>query len=188
MEELKQKPKEHNVDAPGEPISEKKRKKRNKNLIFYPLGTVGRDMMYFLFNNCILTYIMLTKQLTSKQLLAISGIMIAARIFDALNDPIMGNITDRTVSKFGAKRFYILIGAFASAVTFIMMWLPLHSENTMTLYFFYLLMYCLFYCFIRTNMYLLVIHGFLDNKRILSRFLINIFGKIVFSWTSFPIL
>ena len=76
---------------------------------------------------------------------ALAGtIPLVGKIWDAITDPIMGNITDRTVSKFGAKRFYILIGAFASAVTFIMMWLPLHSENTMTLYFFYLLMYCLF--------------------------------------------
>ena len=71
MTELNQKPIEHNVDAPGEEISSKKRKKRQKNLIFYPLGTVGRDMMYFLFNNCILTYILFTKTLTDAQLLAI---------------------------------------------------------------------------------------------------------------------
>ena len=116
MEELKQKPKEHNVDAPGEPISEKKRKKRNKNLIFYPLGTVGRDMMYFLFNNCILTYIMLTKQLTSKQLLAISGIMIAARIFDALNDPIMGNIIEQTRTKWGKFKPWLLIGVCTTSI------------------------------------------------------------------------
>ena len=60
-------PIEHNVDNPGQPISEKKRRKRERNLIFYPLGTIGRDMMYYLFNNCILTYILFTKQLTSEQ-------------------------------------------------------------------------------------------------------------------------
>ena len=43
--------------------------------------------------NCILTYILFTKQLTSKQLISITAIMVAERIFDALNDPIMGNIT-----------------------------------------------------------------------------------------------
>ena len=46
MESTNQKPIEHNVDAPGKPISPRKRKKREKNLIFYPLGTIGRDMMY----------------------------------------------------------------------------------------------------------------------------------------------
>ncbi|MBP5225020.1 MAG: MFS transporter [Lachnospiraceae bacterium] len=116
MADLREKPIEHNVDAPGQPISEKKRRKREKNLIFYPLGTIGRDMMYFLFNNCILTYIMLTKQLTKEQLLAISGIMIAARIFDALNDPIMGNIIESTRTKWGKFKPWLLSGVLLTSV------------------------------------------------------------------------
>ena len=116
MDEQKQRPIEHNVDDPGQPITEKKRKKREKNLIFYPLGTIGRDMMYFLFNNCILTYIMLTKQLTREQLVAISGIMIAARIFDALNDPIMGNIIERTRTRWGKFKPWLLIGVTSTSV------------------------------------------------------------------------
>ena len=116
MKELNQKPMEHNVDAPGQPISEKKRRKREKNLIFYPLGTVGRDMMYFLFNNYILTYILFTKQLTSQQLLAITGIMVAARIFDALNDPIMGNIIERTRTKWGKFKPWLLAGILLTSI------------------------------------------------------------------------
>jgi melibiose permease/lactose/raffinose/galactose permease len=85
-------------------------KQTKKNLWFYPLGTVGRDMMYYLFTNCILTYIMFTKQLTSAQLLAITGIMIAARIFDGLNDPIMGNIIERTRTRWGKFKPWLLIG------------------------------------------------------------------------------
>ena len=116
MDELNQKPKEHNVDNPGQPISEKKRKKREKNLIFYPLGTIGRDMMYFLFNNCILTYILFTKQLTSSQLLAITAIMVAARIFDGLNDPIMGNIIESTRTKWGKFKPWLLIGVLSTSI------------------------------------------------------------------------
>ncbi|MBR4769123.1 MAG: MFS transporter [Lachnospiraceae bacterium] len=115
MAEQKQKPIEHNVENPGMPISEKKRKKREKNLIFYPLGTIGRDMMYYLFTNCILTYILFTKQLTSEQLLAITGIMVAARIFDALNDPIMGNIIERTRSRWGKFKPWLLAGVVSTS-------------------------------------------------------------------------
>ena len=116
MAELNEKPIEHNVDAPGEEISSKKRLKRQKNLIFYPLGTVGRDMMYFLFNNCILTYILFTKTLTDAQLLAITIIMIAARVFDALNDPIMGNIIERTRTKWGKFKPWLLIGVLSTSI------------------------------------------------------------------------
>ena len=110
------KPIEHNVDAPGQQISEKKRKKREKNLIFYPLGTVGRDMMYYLFNNCILTYILFTKQLTSEQLIAITVIMMAARVFDALNDPIMGNIIERTRTRWGKFKPWMLAGVLSTSI------------------------------------------------------------------------
>ena len=99
-----------NLDRKQNEIQEK------KNLIFYPLGTIGRDMMYFLFNNCILTYILFTKQLTHEQLLAITGIMVAARIFDALNDPIMGNIIERTRTKWGKFKPWLLIGVTSTSV------------------------------------------------------------------------
>ena len=65
-------------------------------------------------------------------------------VWDAVTDPVMGNITDRTVSRFGAKRFYILIGGIASALTFVAMWITIPTRNIMALYVFYMLMYCLF--------------------------------------------
>ena len=91
-------------------------KQTKRNLIFYPLGTIGRDMMYYLFTNCILTYIMFTRELTDAQLLAITGIMIAARIFDGLNDPIMGNIIERTRTKWGKFKPWLLIGVVLTSV------------------------------------------------------------------------
>ncbi|MDP2814130.1 MAG: MFS transporter [Erysipelotrichaceae bacterium] len=75
---------------------------------------------------------------------ALAGsIPMIGKIWDALTDPIMGNIVDRTQSKYGAKRFYLLIGSFAGAITFAMMWITI-SGSANTLYFFYLLMYILF--------------------------------------------
>ena len=71
---------------------------RNRNMIMYPLGTVGRDMVYCLVTNYLLTYILFTKGLTTAQLGAVTAIMVAARVFDALNDPVMGNIIENTRS------------------------------------------------------------------------------------------
>ncbi|MBO4376822.1 MAG: MFS transporter [Lachnospiraceae bacterium] len=87
-----------------------------KNLIFYPLGTVGRDMVYALFTNYIMLFILYTRSLTTAQLGAVTAIMVAARIFDALNDPIMGNIIERTRSKWGKFKPWLLIGVFSTSV------------------------------------------------------------------------
>ena len=66
-----------------------------RNLWMFPLGTVGRDMIYNLFTNFIFTYILFTRHLTAAQLGAVTAIMVGARVFDALNDPVMGNIIER---------------------------------------------------------------------------------------------
>ena len=80
-------------------MNDEQRKRRN--LWMFPLGTVGRDMVYCLFANFLLTFILFTRSLTNAQLFAITAIMVCARVFDALNDPIMGNIIERTRTKWG---------------------------------------------------------------------------------------
>ncbi len=74
----------------------------------------------------------------------VGTIPLVGKIWDAITDPIMGNITDRTVSRFGPKRFYILVGGIVSALTFVVMWVTLPTRSIAGLYVFYLFMYCLF--------------------------------------------
>ena len=95
-------------------MSEQKYTRRN--LWMFPLGTVGRDMSYALFSNFILTYIMFTRNLSAAQLSAVTAIMVAARVFDALNDPVMGNIIERTRTRFGKFKPWLAIGAVSTSV------------------------------------------------------------------------
>lgn len=87
--------------------------------------------------------VFLTKALGMPPALA-GTIPLIGKVWDAVTDPVMGNITDRTHSRFGAKRFYILIGSFISAITFILMWVPLEQATTGLKYIFYMVMYMLF--------------------------------------------
>ncbi len=87
-----------------------------KNLWMYPLGTVGRDMVYTLFTNYILTFIIFTRTLTAAHLTAITAIMVIARVFDALNDPIMGNIIERTRTKWGKFKPWLLLGVLSTSL------------------------------------------------------------------------
>lgn len=91
-------------------------KTTRKNLIMFPLGTVGRDMVYNLVTNFLLTFILFTKGLTPAQLGAVTAIMVAARIFDGLNDPIMGNIIERTRTKWGKFKPWLAIGVLSTSV------------------------------------------------------------------------
>lgn len=92
-----------------------------KNLICYPLGTIGRDALYALINSYLLTFVLFTHTLDAAQLAAITGIMIAARVFDALNDPIMGNIIERTRSRYGKFKPWLVAGALSTSVVIYLM-------------------------------------------------------------------
>lgn len=92
-----------------------------RNLLCYPVGTIGRDALYCLINSYLLTFVLFTHSLTAGQLAAITGIMIAARVFDALNDPIMGDIIEHTRSKYGKFKPWLVAGALStSAVIYLM--------------------------------------------------------------------
>ena len=87
-----------------------------RNLIMFPIGTVGRDMMYNLVTSYLLTFVLFTHKLTAAQLSAITAIMVAARVFDALNDPVMGNIIERTRTRWGKFKPWLVIGILTTAV------------------------------------------------------------------------
>lgn len=87
--------------------------------------------------------VFLTKALGMSPALA-GTIPLIGKVWDAITDPIMGNIVDRTSSKFGAKRFYILIGSIISAITFLLLWMNVGIQSIGGQYAFYALMYMLF--------------------------------------------
>jgi len=58
------------------------------------------------------------------------------RFIDAVTDPLMGNISDNTRSRWGRRRPYIVIGAIVCAITFPLLWMPPSKTNmVMFIYF-----------------------------------------------------
>lgn len=99
-----------------------------RNLFMFSLGTIGRDFLFNFFNGFLLTFILLTKNLTTAQFGSISAIIVAARIFDALNDPIMGGIVESTHTKWGKYKPWQLIGSVTTGVVIILLFnLPIYG-------------------------------------------------------------
>ena len=99
-----------------------------RNLFMFSAATIGRDFLWNFFNGYLLTFILLTKNLTTAQFSTISIIIIVARIFDALNDPIMGGIIDNTRSKWSKYKPWQLAGALSTGVVIVLLFnLPIYG-------------------------------------------------------------
>lgn len=90
-----------------------------KNMLMFSLGTIGRDFLYFLFNSFLMTFILFTKTIDNNMLTAVGAIIVVARIFDALNDPIMGGIVENTRTKWGKYKPWQLLGAVLTGAVII---------------------------------------------------------------------
>lgn len=88
----------------------------NKNKYCFGLGTLGRDALYTLISMYLITYLTEVVGLSDGQLAIIGTIMVVCRIFDALNDPVMGTIVDNTKTKWGKFKPWIVFGAVTSGI------------------------------------------------------------------------
>lgn len=93
----------------------------NRNKWIYSISGMGRDMSYALFTNFLLTYILFTRNVTDRQFAVISIMLVICRIWDGLNDPIMGGVVQNTRTRFGKFKPWILIGCITNGITVIAM-------------------------------------------------------------------
>ena len=94
----------------------------NRNKWLFSVSGIGRDMSYQLIASFLLTYIQFGMTLNIAQFTTISLLIgIAGRIWDGINDPLMGAIIEGTHMKFGKFRPWILIGAVLTGSIIILM-------------------------------------------------------------------
>jgi GPH family glycoside/pentoside/hexuronide:cation symporter len=76
---------------------------------------------------------------------AMGGILLFARVWDAIADPIAGYLSDRTNTRLGRRRPWLLASILPLAVTFLLLWTPPRDVSPTTLFLWMGAMVVLFY-------------------------------------------
>ncbi|MDD6275934.1 MAG: glycoside-pentoside-hexuronide (GPH):cation symporter [Clostridia bacterium] len=99
-----------------------------KQKLGYGVGAIGLDLSYGLFYSYLSLYLTNALGISPVFLLILAPI---ARIWDGINDPMMGTLVDRTRTKMGKYRPWILLGAMLNAIVLCLLFnnpgIPLNS-------------------------------------------------------------
>ncbi len=103
---------------------------KNANKYTYGLGTVGRDMVYTMVSMYLMFYLTDVLALDTNVIWWVTAIIMAARVFDAFNDPIMGVIVDNTWTRWGKFKPWILTGALLVSVITVLLFVDFGLTGT----------------------------------------------------------
>lgn len=85
-----------------------------RNKLAFCLGAFGKDVVYMLVNSYLLYYYNVVLGMSAA---FIGTVLMGARVFDALNDPLMGIIVAKTKTRWGRFRPWIMSGTVLNALT-----------------------------------------------------------------------
>jgi GPH family glycoside/pentoside/hexuronide:cation symporter len=99
-----------------------------KTKLFYGIGDIGNAANNSAFQFFLMKFF--TDIVMVSPAVAASALLVA-KIWDAFTDPIFGWISDRTRSRFGKRRIYLITGALPLAVSIALVWfIPVGLSNT----------------------------------------------------------
>lgn len=106
----------------------------------FGIGALGKDLVYAIVSYFLMIYLTDTVGLSP---LFVGNLFLAARVWDAINDPIMGFLVDNTHTKWGKFRPWILIGTLLNAVILVGLFTKPAGLSGTALYVYFSVMYIL---------------------------------------------
>mgnify|MGYP001400196858 FL=1 len=105
----------------------------------FGVGALGKDLCYAMITTFLMIYFTDTVGLNP---LFVGNLFLVARVWDAVNDPMMGFMVDNTRTRWGKFRPWILIGTLLNAAIMVFMFRSPDLEGA-GLYAYYAVMYIL---------------------------------------------
>lgn len=111
-----------------------------KEKLCFGIGAIGKDAVCNLVAAFLMVYFTDTLYLAPA---FVGTLFFAARIWDAVNDPVMGMIVDNTHTRFGKFRIWLIIGTLVNSIVFVLLFHSFHLSGR-TLYIYVAVMYILY--------------------------------------------
>ncbi|MDX9957348.1 MAG: MFS transporter [Spirochaetia bacterium] len=118
------------------------RQLRIRNCVAYGLGDLYGGGAFLLVSTFTMYYLVAVVGMNPLLAGLIPGL---GKIWDAVSDPLMGYLSDRTRSRFGRRRVWFLAGIIPIFLSVSLIWLPVRLSSDLGLFVFYFLAYLFFY-------------------------------------------
>ncbi|MDE6474671.1 MAG: glycoside-pentoside-hexuronide (GPH):cation symporter [Clostridia bacterium] len=97
-----------------------------KEKFFYGLGDLSANIMFAAISFYLLYFFVNVGGLKAE---LASAVFLIAKFWDAFTDYLMGRISDKTKSKWGKRRVYMLFGAVPYGLAFLLLWIAPFGES-----------------------------------------------------------
>ena len=111
------------------------------NKISYASGDIYGGGAFMIFSLLFMNFLVIVEGLP---VFATTIIIFIGRLWDAITDPIMGRISDKTRSRFGRRRLYFLIGVIPVYLSFVMLFYSFGFESIAAKVIYYTFAYMFF--------------------------------------------
>ncbi|MBU0927708.1 MAG: MFS transporter [Spirochaetes bacterium] len=115
---------------------------RTRNCVAYGLGDLYGGGAFLLVSTFAMYYLVAVVGMSPILAGLIPGL---GKIWDAVSDPLMGFISDRTKSRFGRRRVWFLVGIAPIFASVALIWVPVRASTDLGLFAYYFLAYVFFY-------------------------------------------
>ncbi len=115
---------------------------KTRNCVAYGLGDLYGGGAFLLVSTFAMYYLVAVVGMSPILAGLIPGL---GKIWDAVSDPLMGYVSDRTKSRFGRRRVWFLVGILPIFASVTLIWIPVRASTDLGLFAYYFLAYIFFY-------------------------------------------
>ena len=105
-----------------------------KSKLCYASGDIYGGGAFMIFSLLFMNFLVLVEGLP---VVATTMIIFIGKLWDAVTDPIVGRISDKTRSRFGRRRIFFLIGIIPVYLSFVMLFYSFGIDNITAKIFYY---------------------------------------------------